>query len=383
MNKEKFIIITGNKYPEEDAGAIRQHSFAKMIEALGMDPIVIGIGKSTNFREMVFDGINYYSLRYKNNSMVFRALGRIRFSNNVMKIISKIDPNTIKGILIVSGDIKTFDKVKQYAIKHNIQLYHDSVEWYSPSEFEKGEKDKLYQLNDLINTKIIDKAFKVITISTYLENYFCDKGISTIRIPAVLDVEKINCKKDNVENEEIKIIYAGSIGGKDHICEMITAIDNMQSVIHGKIKFYIIGISKNEYIEKYGSYNNDLVNFLGRISRQEVIEHYENASYSFLLRPDNERYAMAGFPTKVVESLSTATPVVCNSTSDLNKYLIDGENAVIVNGCSVKACEEALLRVINIPVAKRVEMQKNARKTALSHFDWRLYTELLSSFINS
>ena len=95
-------------------------------------------------------------------------------------VVKTIDPNSIKGILIVSGDKKTFTKIKQYASQHTIQLYHDSVEWYSPAEFKKGERDRSYQLNNLINSKIIDKSFKVISISTYLEKYYSSKNICTI-----------------------------------------------------------------------------------------------------------------------------------------------------------------------------------------------------------
>ena len=381
MNKDRFIIVTGNKYPEEDAGAVRQHSFAKMLKAIGLEPIVIGIGQSTNFKQEIYDGIKYYSLRYAKNNKILRAWGRIRFCDNAMRILTKIDPNSIKGILIVSGDKKTFTKIKQYANQHTIQLYHDSVEWYSPSEFKKGERDRSYQLNNLINSKIIDKSFKVISISTYLEKYYSSKNICTIRIPVVLDVENIKPIKNNLK-EEIKLVYAGSIGGKDHICEMITAIDHLQKVLDGKFKFYVIGISQKDYIEKYGTFKNNLVVFLGRLSRREVMEHYENATYSFLLRPENERYAMAGFPTKVVESLSAATPVICNITSDLDQYLIDDENAVIVKECSVEACEKTLMRIIETPKDKKILMQEMARKTALAYFDWRRYVRILAEFIN-
>ena len=45
---KKAVIITENKYPCDDAGAIRQHATAKMLEKLGYFVVVLCYGKSTN-----------------------------------------------------------------------------------------------------------------------------------------------------------------------------------------------------------------------------------------------------------------------------------------------------------------------------------------------
>ena len=44
---KKAIIITENNYPEGDAGAVRQHAFAKMLSEMDYDVLVIGYGKPT------------------------------------------------------------------------------------------------------------------------------------------------------------------------------------------------------------------------------------------------------------------------------------------------------------------------------------------------
>lgn len=42
----KAVIVTENSYPEGDAGAVRQHAFAKILKQLGYDVLVIGYGKT-------------------------------------------------------------------------------------------------------------------------------------------------------------------------------------------------------------------------------------------------------------------------------------------------------------------------------------------------
>lgn len=80
----------------------------------------------------------------------------------------------------------------------------------------------------------------------------------------------------------------------------------------------------------------------GRISRTEVLEDIKCLTFSILLREENLRYAKAGFPTKVVESLFCKTPVICNISSDLAKYLNDGENSMIVETCSSEGLAQVL-----------------------------------------
>lgn len=56
---KKAIIITENNYPEGDAGAVRQHAFAKMLSEMDYDVLVIGYGKPTKGNVEIYDGIKY------------------------------------------------------------------------------------------------------------------------------------------------------------------------------------------------------------------------------------------------------------------------------------------------------------------------------------
>ena len=70
--------------------------------------------------------------------------------------------------------------------------------------------------------------------------------------------------------------------------------------------------------------HRDTVICHGRIPYAEVKGKVADADFTVRLRP-NKRYANAGFPTKVGESMACGTPVIANITSDLGKYIIDGK----------------------------------------------------------
>ena len=385
MAKKKIIIVTGNKYPNEDPGAVRQHVFAKMFLASDYEPIVIGMGRTTHFKEEKYDNVCFYSLRYESSSLFFRILGRLLFTVNLKRVLKLYNAKEIAAILMVSGEQKTFTFVKKYANKNSIQLIHDSVEWYSPSEFVKGERDREYIRNNDVNTRLIDKSYKVIAISTYLEKYFKKKGNYTVRIPVVLDINEMPYSYECV-NDVITIVYAGNMAGKDQIQDMISALVSLPNEIKNKFKFKLFGVTYEQFKERYGTIiDDDLGNsivFFGRVPREQIGIELRDADFTVLMRPSDERYAKAGFPTKVVESLAAGTPVICNYSSDLEMYLKHEVNSIILSECSQEECCKKLLKIAGMDILEIQKMKRAARETAECEFDWKKYVSQIYSLLD-
>jgi glycosyltransferase involved in cell wall biosynthesis len=377
---EKVLIVSIGKYPNGNAGAIRQHAFAKLFEKCGYSTVVIGMGESTEFKFRKFDGGCFTSFRAKNNSLLNRISNLLFYKSKLKKLLE--NNKGFSKILVVSIPPNALFYLKKYAKKRGIQLLHDSVEWYSPEEFLLGSFSPSYIINNKYNTSWIDNNFKVIAISKYLEDYFITRKCSTIRIPAILDVENISFKK-RTNPEKITIVYAGSPGKKDYLKEVIEGISILDDELLERLELRIIGATEEEV--KHTSNLPDsllqplqnILKFMGRVSREEVFKNLEEADFTILIRPENKRYAKAGFPTKIAESLASATPVICNLTSDLGEYILDGENGIIVNDCSSDSVSIAVKKAIELPSDRLNEMYKNARKCAESYFDYRLYQDVL------
>lgn len=383
-----FVIVTGDKYPDENAGAVRTHSFAKVFSELGFSPCVIGMGRSTSFQWSEYDGISYCSLRYDRKNRVSRIFGRALFGHNLKKVLNRSKLSDISGILYVSGGIFALRYVKRLSRRYAIPLYFDSVEWYSPSEFKMGKMSPAYVANNRLNTHSVDRKFRVFAISAFLEEHFRSRGIPTIRIPVIMDVQKMPFREANdesTESEKIRMIYAGSPGRKDRLCEMVEAIGLLSPEERRRIEFHIVGLTSEGYAKIYGevppSELAESVVFEGRKPRHEVIRQVADSDFAFLLRPPEERYAKAGFPTKAVESLSVGTPMLCNLSSDLSAYLKGGENSVIVDNCTTDACCRALKQILGMSRGQMNRMRAEARRTAEENFDWRKYTSAVEKFM--
>ena len=381
---KKVLLITTDKYPNGDAGAVRHYSFAKLYKELGYEVTVVGLGNCTNYQLVTSDGISYISLRSAQNTLTARVKNYVGFKSRLKRFLSNY--GNCEYIHVVSIPVNALFFIKKYAKKHNIKLIHDSVEWYSPEQFKNGRFSIPYIIKNKYNTKWIDKQFSVIAISSFLEKHFKSRGINTVRIPVIMNVSEMPCEKRTAEDKTV-FLYAGSPGKKDYLAEIIKGFSLLPQELLIRVELQLLGINKEQLATLCGveesavEYMGNSLVCLGRVPREEVMNRLSAADFTVLLRSETQRYAKAGFPTKAVESLSTATPIITNLTSDLGLYLKDGYNSIIVSDCLPIAFSKAVEKATTLTASEKKQMYSNARKTAEEHFDYKLYGKTLEKII--
>lgn len=374
-----ILIVSPNNFPENDAGAVRDCTFAKIYQQLGYD--VFHIGMNPTSKSGCFKRIKYYSL-YNNNSGIIRKIyNLISYRKRLYNLMKKIEEKNGKPSVIHVYDIPKsgIELLRKYAIKNNIRIIHDSVEWYSPCEFKMGRFAYPYILKNWTNSKIIRKPMYVYAISRYLEQYYLDKGLKTLRVPVIMDSDEYF--PNIVNNDTIKIVYAGSPAKKDYLKECIIAFGNLTDKERRKFEFHVYGANQG-YVNNclHGRKIPEIIAH-GRVSREEVTQALSNSDFSILLRPSNERYTKAGFPTKSVEAMMNGCAMICNLTSDLEMYLIDEKNSIIVEECNSRAMTYALRRALSLNRKQIDEIKKNANNTAKSYFDYHAWISDVRKFI--
>lgn len=381
----KALLVTFDKYPDLDAGAVRIHMFGKMLIDIGYDVYVISMGPSTGFKETIEpDKIKHISYRGKHKSRVFKALYYLSFPFRLKHQINNIDFDVI---IHTQVDVHSLRLLQAYGRKKKIPVIFDCVEWFSKSQFSNGDKSRAYKLNNMYNEKLIAKPSSVISISSYLENHFKNKGLKSIKIPVVIDTSESVIKYKH-DNSLISLLYAGSPGRKDYIDNVIYAIDLLEPDERKHVIFTILGCTADQIKDVCGV-NEDVLNRIkdsliirGRVSRTEVIKAYSTADFSILIRHSDERYAKAGFPTKFVESINYSTPVICNVSSDLGEYLINGVNSIVLDSITPDAIANILRSLLLLDTNKLASMKEAAKRTAITYFDYKIYEDKLYSLIN-
>ena len=378
---KEIALITTGWFPDGDAGAVRLRMMSRCLTDAGYHVTVLCRGKLND--KGTVDGTDYISLR-KHSSRLGKALDYYGFSSNVKKYLKK-HRNNLHGIYIYNARISLFEFCKVFCKKNGIKLFHDCVEWYSPEEFKTGASDVRYRNKLKINTEVIDKTFSVIAISRYLEDHFKSKGIKTLRVPILCDSESRTEHKSQ-NGEKLTLFYAGLPGKKDLVKNLLEASLLLTKEEQEKLRIIFVGVKREgligdseispEVLDKCSSY----LELCGRVSREEVLERMEEADFSVLIRNNSHLFARAGFPSKVTEALANATPMLANFSSDLEEYLEDGKNAIVIDGHTPEAVAEALRRAISLTPEEKNAMSRNALETARVKFDYRLYINKMSEF---
>lgn len=378
---KKIVIITDGHFPEGDAGANRILYVAKAMVAAGFRVTVLCRGK---YGDGEIDGIEYVSFREKKVDLAAKVMAYIRFSGNVRRYLE--DHSDVDMVYIYNAPAAVFKNCKRSGGKGRFSLVYDSVEWYSQEQFKLKKFSYIYQEKNRTVTKVVDKAFRVIAISRFLENYYADRGLSVLRLPVLCEASQSQPKK--ICTDVLRIFYAGSPQGKDLVGNTLKAAQMLSAEEQKRLKLIFVGVTKEHLVNKCGVTEQlledckDFIELHGRKPREQVLEMMQQADFVQLFRDASLRYAKAGFPSKIVESLANATPVFCNLSSDLAEYLRDGENALLAQSHHPEEIAKTMKRALALSAEEKMEMSRCAFASAKAHFDYHNYVDEIKGFLS-
>ena len=373
------IIVTYSNYPNGSAGAIRYATFAETYSDMGYEVIVFSKTRcDNNLRNQIetFDSGNRYIriLLYP-----FRILSRLKYFKS---------QKDISGVILGSDIISLHAYIIQKWCRSNgINCIFDATEWYSKEQFKNWLTSYAYWDKNILNKYVIDKKSRVIAISSFLYKYFEKKGSVVVNVPIFYNKKcAVNSLNSNrCQDNRIKIIYAGTHILMDNIPLIINAIALLPQSVRSKIQFVIYGLTEPQlkaYIPRdVLSKVNKSVVIKGRRPNYEVIESYQSADFSIVLRDPSLRVNKAGFPSKVVESMRLGVPVICNYSSDLQTYIISGYNGIIIQKLDEEALSEQLRSLISLTREDKLNMGKNAIDTIDSKLNSKLFESNLCKII--
>lgn len=385
------IIIAGTfPYPTGNASSAYISTVCKLLTSIGHEVTVIGCKYIKNNKEDddgTYNGITYYNYPYYSQSKIKKYCFERLFPRYV---ISKSKLEKKPDILFLYDCKVSLSKpIVNYCENNGIKYGAFLAEWYSKECF--GAQTKKKDVENLVNIVPYNlKHAKIaILISTLLYKCFDDAGINSVWLPNIVDINDDKWQADsNVnKNEKLYIAYAGSPSvGKDEIGVILSALELLEEKRRTNTVINLYGID-NEQLKSLinaqrisEKVQNENVVCHGRVPQNDIPQKLRENHFTILIRESTLRNN-AGFSTKMVESLACGVPMIATLTGDMDRYLKDSVNSVIVNTPSIEGCAEAINKAWGL-LSQIDSMRKAAKKTAQQHFHYSQYYTRVGDFLS-
>lgn len=358
---KSILYLGGFEMPDKNAAALRVLSNANLLREMGYKVSFIGISKNIKSTPKIVNGFKSCSVPYPNGifAWIYHIFIFIKFS----KILS-YKPDYV--VLYNFPAIASF-RILIKCHKSGIKVVHDITEWESNNRWTPTDIMRKIDIK-LRMEYCIKRMDGVIAISRYLYDYYSNYT-NTILVPPTVDINDIKFKRNRrlIANHPIRLVYAGNIGrgNKEKLDYIVNCVSKMNSM-----KLTIVGFTLQQYKKIYGEPLEDLCNieFRGFVPHQDAIKIILSSDFHMIIR-ENSLKNMAGFPSKLVESMSCCTPVIATNFSNICDYITNGKNGFIVNESNTLL--DILRHISQMTDYEIIKMKEQCRD--FDKFDYRYY----------
>lgn len=378
-------------FPEGGAAARRILGNALALRDAGYK-VLIGSGQLAGDRNQEpteYQGLSVYSLGERTAEsypILLKHLAYARMGKKTCRWLGELESKP-RAVILYGGYTPYLMHLLRWCKESEVPVVFDAVEWYDSRNMPGGRYSPYRWSFDFFMWYLSPKAGNIIAISSYLENYYQRRGCNTLLVPPTLDTQAVKASLQLDSGGVLTLGYTGSPGKKDLLDNALEAV--LQLLEEGlNLRFRIAGVTLHQLLALPSMRRRGVVaippgiEVLGEISQADAISMIGQVDYSVLLRPPL-RYAQAGFPTKVVESLAAGTPVMCNNIGDLGHYIQDEVEGIICHDHTPESLVEVIRRAYTLTKQQRLQMRASARMKAERAFDFRTQVIPFAGFIES
>lgn len=382
---KNIILYTGGfELPDKNAAAQRCIANAKILRDLGYEVILLGISKTndSSLSKSEHSGFTCWSIPYPNSSRGW--LRHITSLNQIDYLLENEYKNQVFAVICYNYPAISQYRIRNLAKKNGALALADVTEWYSVSGRKLAHKIIKWLDTSLRMRGVNYLMDGLITTSGYLSNFYRGKKL-LVELPTLYDKNqrKRLSSEPGIESKCFSLMYAGSPfdvvqASRDRSCvkeKLDMIIDSLFRIhIDGvDFKLNIFGVTKEEYLKVYPEFLeklNDLKNkvfFKGKCSHQQVLESLVETDFSIFLR-DVTRVTQAGFPSKFAESITYGTPIITNSISNIEPYIVEGMNCYLVDIDDESKRIKKLKEVLSLPLKDVVEAKRFCLESDAFHY---------------
>ena len=391
----KIFIVTVQPFPHGLAGTERVICYAKALLSVGIDVEVVNFHRTEVYGRKpdntigvgIHEGIPF---RYMGGTPLRGSNVVVRYINDwydKKKLFRYLSQNVKKGDAILTyyrqNDIDK--QLLPFAHKKGIKIYRDLCEYpYATSKIndKTEERCQLYMKSVFIE---YDGAICISEALLNLAERYHPNG-KHIKVPILIDESKWNI--DDIKPKKFNAPYLFHSGTlfqqKDGIVDVLEAFADALPFLPKGTKYLFTGsVEKSVDADMIKSIilKNDLsdcVDFLGYLSREEMLEYALGAAAFVVCKNDNIQNRFC-FATKLGEYLLTGNPVITTNVGEPKYFLKDGDSAYIIEPDNRNMLKEAMVRCLNYP-DEAIMIGKRGQQVARNFFYTKAQGKVLKQY---
>lgn len=348
-----LLLLPNMNVDTASAPNIWGKSLAKAFSFAGIPASIVYLGYSRIKADRLIEGVRYSTLPVLQSWMM-----------KVPKVRSLLLPIMQRKYITKTGD--KYELIVPLEGPYTIEREQCKVDWvkqngakYLFSILEHPRRnartDNKYKYSEYMQ-KTANMYDIIMPITTTIEEIYKSYGRNKpiFRNPIVVDTTLFAEARIKVSKSIQRLLYCGNLCHEEEMKILLYEF----SLVHRsypEVQLEIIGGGYSAratkiLLDKYNTICRKLniqiaVQFMGKISHNEVLSRYAGADAFLLPRPFRE-YSAAGFPTKLGEYLACGKPVIAYGTGDIPLYLVDGESAYLVSTDAPGFFAETIIRAI-------------------------------------
>jgi hypothetical protein len=384
----KILVITQHYPPEIGAASNRMKNITYFLNKLGHEVVVL-TNEPSYPRKDIYNG-NIYDRELKDlkNIEIYRAKTVINsYSGNKIKRLILYLSFLLSAIIKLLSVKKRFDLIIVTSppifvgvlaiiakLKHKCTLYLDIRDLWPDSVEALGifKNKAVLNLAYKFEKYLYQNSDKIIINSMAFKDILLDKGLNEgkiIYLPnGMTEKEIAKVREKNLDIRTVKVVYAGNLGyaqGLETLIEAAKLLKKRQEVL-----FQIIGdgVEKQKLMGLVQKYDLHNVEFLGILSKYEVIEKLLESDIGIIHLKDNKLFETV-IPSKIFDYMAAKLPIVAGVKGEIARLIKESDCGFVCAPNDSKRMAENIVKLMSDKML-REQKGKNGYKYLKKYFIW-------------
>lgn len=376
----RVFICGAFNFPRGGAASNYVQYFGMALRECGYEVHIVSI-RNSEYSSPIYKGLIIDEVEYR-----LGKLGHyIDFKSGLNKAIINClkAQKTGKGdiVIVYSHNLWLHKSVQFFGKKNDVKVGAVVVEYFSREQFSK-EID--YVFYNKLMKKIIPSHDFILPISTYIEKKLSGGHAKQMVLPIMADPYEYEYK-EKVKDGIRRFIFPAKGKMKDALENMILAIHEVLYELEVNVEFHFCGVKKEEICKVLKISDEERLD--PRIIVHEWLEYknlvelYQKMNFLLLARDINEM-TKANFPSKVPEVMCYGVIPIASRVGDYTKYyLVDGENSILMDGCSIEEIKRKIMGSILLDNVTMCKLSLQAYYTAQEKFYYKKWINKIEDFL--